>query len=168
MHMEYIWMESPLGRLLLAAQKEKLAGVWMEGQRYFPPDLTAVGTEGETPVLRWARTWLERYFAGERPDAAELPLEMAGSDFQKQVWAALREIPYGETVTYGALAEQLRLGRNAARAVGSAVGRNPISIVIPCHRVVGAGGRLTGYAGGLERKRWLLEHESGEPKRADL
>ena len=159
--MEHIWYDSPLGRLLLAARGGSLTGLWMEGQRYFPEDPDALGAERETPVLVQARDWLDRYFAGARPAVSGLSLDPAGSVFQKRVWGALREIPYGETVTYGALAERLGLGRSGARPVGSAVGRNPISVIVPCHRVVGADGRLTGYAGGLERKRWLLEHESG-------
>ena len=155
---------SPVGPLLLAQRDGKLTGVWMEGQKYFPGPLgeEAQG-RGSSGVLRQAERWLERYFAGERPDAGELPVEPGGSDFQKAVWNALCEIPYGQTATYVEISRKLAAGRGlertSARAVGAAVGRNPISIIIPCHRVVGADGSLTGYAGGLERKIMLLTHE---------
>ena len=115
------------------------------------------------PILQQAGRWLDRYFAGERPAVNELPLAPVGSDFRQEVWKILCEIPYGQTTTYGEIAQKLsaRLGRErmSARAVGGAVGHNPISIIIPCHRVVGSNGRLTGYAGGLERKIKLLTHE---------
>ena len=153
--------ESPLGRILLLEEKGGLAGAWFAGQKYFPA-LTGV-PEGDSPVLDLTKDWLDRYFGGLRPQPRELPLTPAGSAFQRQVWSLLREIPYGQTVTYGALARELAALRGiksmSAQAVGGAVGRNPISVIIPCHRVVGTGGRLTGYAGGLERKQWLLDWE---------
>lgn len=145
---------SPLGALTLAAEGEALVGLWMEGQRHFGANLEL--TPGELPEFARASDWLDRYFAGERPEARELNLAPRGTPFQRAVWAKLFEIPWGETATYGDLARELG---SAARAVGGAVGRNPISIIIPCHRALGANGSLTGYAGGLERKRWLLEHE---------
>ena len=155
---------SPLGPLLLAAAEDRLLGLWLEGQKHYAAGLPEERRENPShPVLLAAENWLERYFAGERPEPGELILAPRGSEFQRLIWSLLPEIPYGETVTYGELAALAarRSGREktAPRAVGGAVGRNPISIIIPCHRVLGAGGSLTGYAGGLERKRWLLRHE---------
>lgn len=151
--------ESPLGQILLAARGEALAGLWFRGQKYEGAGLDrlpAAPEEGEEAALDAAYRWLDRYFAGARPDG-EPPLAPLGTPFQQKVWAALRRIPYGETLSYGELAR--RLG-SSPRAVGAAVGRNPISLLIPCHRVLGAGGSLTGYAGGLERKKALLALES--------
>lgn len=154
---------SPVGRLTLACDGEHLTGLWLEGQKYFGGTGFAAMEPGEyPPVFAQAREWLDRYFAGEKPDASRLPLAPAGSTFRQAVWQLLGEIPYGEVTTYGELAQRLsaRLDRRtSARAVGGAVGHNPISIIIPCHRVVGSGGNLTGYAGGIDRKIWLLEHE---------
>ena len=154
---------SPLGSLLLAAEKEALTGRWLPGQKYYAAGLTEDATEDTShPVLLAAADWLDAYFAGDKPEISALPLAPGGSDFQKLIWGLLREIPYGETTTYGTLAAkaETRLGRKtAARAVGAAVGRNPISIIIPCHRVLGADRSLTGYAGGLDKKEWLLRHE---------
>jgi methylated-DNA-[protein]-cysteine S-methyltransferase len=149
--------ESPLGTMLLAATDRGLAGVWFVGQRH-GPDSRGWRTDPQHPVLREAMAQLAAWFAGERR-AFDLPLDLqAGTPFQQDVWAALRAIPHGGTTSYAALARQL--GRpSAARAVGAAVGRNPLSIVVPCHRVLGSGGSLTGYAGGLERKTALLEME---------
>ena len=154
--------DSPLGALLLAERDGKLAGLWMEGQKYFPDSL---GEEERprSPVLRQAGQWLDRYFAGEKPGIDELPLAPAGSSFRQEVWRLLCGIPYGETATYGEIARQLANRRGgagaSAQAVGGAVGHNPISIIIPCHRVVGSTGSLTGYAGGLQKKIQLLTHE---------
>ncbi len=152
---------SPLGQIVLGSDGEALTGLWFAGQKYFP---TAAMVPDEGLSLFYAaRTWLDGYFAGARPDPAALPIAPAGSDFRRLIWSLLLEIPYGRTATYGALAESaaqaLGLASMSAQAVGGAVGHNPISILIPCHRVLGADGSLTGYAGGLERKRWLLEHE---------
>jgi methylated-DNA-[protein]-cysteine S-methyltransferase len=123
----------------------------------------------DLPAFAAARTWLDRYFAGEKPGIADLPLAPRGTAFQTAVWDLLREIPYGELTTYGALAQAVaaRLGkaRMSAQAVGVAVGRNPVSIIIPCHRVVGADGSLTGYGGGLPLKIRLLEHEGADMSR---
>lgn len=157
---------SPLGPILLAAQGGALTGLWFRGQKYEQAGLERPFAGEEMPeadraVLDRAEAWLERYFAGERP-VIDFPLAPEGTEFQKRVWALLREIPYGETVSYGQLAA--RLGCPSARAVGAAVGRNPISLLIPCHRVLGADGSLTGYAGGLERKRRLLALEQGGEK----
>lgn len=153
---------SPLGEILLAADEIGLTGLWFEGQRYFALSLDAENEAKDLPVFRDAKRWLEIYFAGEEPDF-QVPIHFVGTEFQRQVWELLLEIPYGQTLTYGELAGQLAVKRGlegmSAQAVGGAVGRNPISIMVPCHRVVGAKGNLTGYAGGLERKRFLLELE---------
>lgn len=153
---------SPIGALLLAEREEKLVGLWIEGQKYFPDFAQEERRECEaSPLLRRAGEWLDRYFAGEKPAAGELPLAPKGSGFQSAVWQVLREIPYGETVSYGGISREIaaRRGFASPRAVGGAVGRNPISIIIPCHRVVGSNGSLTGYAGGLQKKIQLLAHE---------
>ena len=149
--------ESPLGTMLLAATDRGLAGVWFVGQRH-GPDSAGWLQEPQHPVLREAMAQLAAWFAGERT-RFELPLDLqAGTPFQQDVWTALLAIPRGGTTSYAELAR--RLGRpRAARAVGAAVGRNPVSIVVPCHRVLGTGGSLTGYAGGLERKTALLRLE---------
>ncbi len=152
---------SPLGPVVLGSDGESLTGLWFAGQKYFPaaPMERADGLA----VFAAARAWLDGYFAGARPDPRALPLAPAGSDFRLLVWDMLLDIPWGQTVSYGALAAEAarRTGRPSmsAQAVGGAVGHNPISLIIPCHRVLGADGSLTGYAGGLEKKRWLLAHE---------
>ena len=155
---------SPLGEILLVSDGEALCGLYFEGQKYIPA-LPEAEKDPSLPVFKSARAWLERYFAGEKPKV-DLPLCAAGTAFQRAVWDLLKEIPYGATVTYGELAERLaaRRGRPcSARAVGAAVGRNPISLIVPCHRVLGADGSLTGYAGGLARKRALLQLEGIAP-----
>lgn len=157
-------LPSPLGPLFLATDGEAIVGLWLEGQKYF-----AAGLEAETeerpdlPVFRQAAAWLDAYF--ERQDLPPLPpLAPRGSAFRQRVWSLLLEIPFGETTTYGALTERLQASGVPAspQAVGGAVGHNPISILIPCHRVVGADGSLTGYAGGVEKKRFLLELEGAD------
>ncbi len=153
------WVESPIGRLRLVAEDGALMGVFMEEHTHAPtPAVSGEGEgEGPDPLLAEAARQLRGWFAGERT-AFELPLAPRGTPFQREVWAALQEIPFGETRSYAEVAA--RLGRpRAVRAVGGANGRNPLSIVIPCHRVIGAAGALTGYGGGMERKRWLLDHE---------
>lgn len=154
--------DSPLGPLLLACDAAGLTGVWFEAQRHFARTLPPTAHPGTHPHLEAARLWLEAYFARE-PLPPLPPLNPQGTAFQQQVWKALLGIPYGGTATYGQLADRLaRAGHMRSpspRAVGAAVGRNPISLLIPCHRVLGAGGSLTGYAGGLERKRLLLQQE---------
>jgi methylated-DNA-[protein]-cysteine S-methyltransferase len=148
---------SPLGPLTLAAQGDALVGLWFDGQKH-QPDTRAWPENPQHPVLLAACQQLAQYFAGERAEF-DLPLGLlSGTAFQRSVWDALREIPVGSTSTYGAVAQ--RIGRpRAVRAVGAAVGRNPLGIVVPCHRVVGSHGALTGYAGGLDRKRALLALE---------
>lgn len=149
--------DSPLGRIILAVTGEQLVGVWFDGQRH-QPDTSTWPVATDHPVLQLAKTQLSEYFAGQRT-TFELPLALdRGTDFQQAVWRALLNVPSGATVTYGELSQ--RVGKPAAvRAVGGAVGRNPLSIVVPCHRVLGANGALTGYAGGLERKTALLHLE---------
>lgn len=153
---------SPLGAMLLAADEVGLVGAWFVGQKYFAAGLPDERLERKTPVLVEATRWLDVYFAGGVPDFLP-PLHPAGSPFRKAVWTALLQIPYGETTTYGAIAQQIAAQREgarvSARAVGGAVGHNPISVIVPCHRVVGADDSLTGYAGGIERKVRLLELE---------
>ena len=153
---------SPMGGILLAADEIGLTGVWFDGQKYFARGLPEERTERNTPVLSAAKRWLDVYFTGREPDFMP-PLNPIGSGFQRAVWELLLQIPYGQTTTYGALAQELAqqqgLAHMSAQAVGGAVGRNKISILIPCHRVVGTGGRLTGYAGGVDRKAGLLELE---------
>ena len=160
--------DSPLGKILLAADEEGVTGVWFEAQRYFAAKLPPEHEEGITPVLGDACRWLDVYFSGREPDFTP-KLHLIGSDFRQAVWALLLQIPYGQTVTYGELARQLaeKQGRPrmSAQAVGGAVGHNKISIIIPCHRVVGTGGSLTGYAGGIERKVKLLALEQTDMTR---
>ena len=160
---------SPIGELLLAAENDALIGLWLEGEKYFPDALCACAvSDDEYPVLLRTKNWLERYFGGQKPDPAELKLAPKGSKFRHQVWKLLLQIPYGQVTTYGALAKEMARLRGvpvmSAQAVGGAVGHNPISIIIPCHRVVGAGGSLTGYAGGLEQKLRLLTLEGALPR----
>ena len=154
--------DSPLGGILLAADEIGLTGLWFEGQKYFARDLSDVRIEQETPVLAEAKRWLDIYFTGKEPDFLP-PLHPTGSEFRKAVWEILLQIPYGQTTTYGEIARQLaekqRLARMSAQAVGGAVGHNPISLIVPCHRVIGADGSLTGYAGGVDKKRRLLALE---------
>jgi methylated-DNA-[protein]-cysteine S-methyltransferase len=157
----YVQVATPLGTFVVAARDRALKGGWFEGQKYFPVISADEGwREEETAVLRAARQQLEAYFSGAST-RFELPLAPEGTAFQQQVWNALLAVPWGETTTYAALARAL--GRPGAfHPVGAAVGRNPISLFIPCHRALGSDGALTGYAGGLERKRWLLDHEGRE------
>lgn len=154
---------SPLGGMLLACDDTGLVGLWFEGQRYFARGLTQPReTRATHPILRETARWLDVYFSGREPGFTP-PLHPAGTPFRSEVWRILCGIPYGTTTTYGAIAAELARRRGAsrvsARAVGGAVGHNPISLIIPCHRVVGADGALTGYAGGLDRKSRLLALE---------
>ena len=155
--------ESPLGMILLASDEESLTGLWFEGQRFFSRTLSAEQEEKETEIIRETEGWLDSYFRGERPENI-LNLNPRGTDFQKKVWNILREIPYGSTISYGDIATRIAReegkGSMSSQAVGSAVSHNPISIIIPCHRVIGRNGSLTGYAGGLDRKKRLLEIEN--------
>ena len=155
---------SPLGLITMASDGENIVGLWNDGQKYF-----AVSVKGEIveksdlPIFAKAKKWLDAYFAGENPAISELPLAPIGDEFRKTVWGILCEIPYGQYTTYGEIAQKTaaRMNRKSmsSQAVGGAVGHNPISIIIPCHRVVGAGGSLTGYAGGISKKVKLLQLE---------
>ena len=147
---------SPLGPILLAADETGLTGLWFEAQKYFPSFLGVDYQEKETPILTETVRWLDVYFSGKDPGFLP-PLHPQGSPFRQTVWDILLTIPRGQTITYGEIAR--RLGVHSAQAVGGAVGHNPISILIPCHRVVGSDGSLTGYAGGLDRKTRLLQLE---------
>lgn len=154
--------DSPLGGILLAADEVGLTGLWFDGEKYFADTLDPEHKAQETPILREAKRWLDVYFRGQEPDFTP-PLHPIGSPFRQEVWALLLQIPYGQTTTYGALAKQLAamhgLSRMSAQAVGGAIGHNEISIIIPCHRVVGTNGSLTGYAGGIDKKAKLLTLE---------
>lgn len=154
--------DSPLGAILLAADETGLTGLWFDGQKFFARDLPAERVEQNTPALSEVKRWLDIYFTGKEPDFMP-PLHPIGSAFRRSVWDILLRIPYGQTTTYGEIARQLaeKQGhpRIAAQAVGGAVGHNKISIIIPCHRVVGTNGSLTGYAGGIDKKVKLLEWE---------
>lgn len=161
--MQYInYYDSPLGRIVLAADEVGLTGLWFEGQKYFALYLDKDHEEKELPILKKARQWLDIYFSGREPDF-KLPLHFIGTPFQNEVWEILYSIPYGKTMTYGEISKLLANRRGikqmSAQAVGGAVGRNEISIIVPCHRVVGTGGNLTGYAGGIDKKMFLLELE---------
>lgn len=160
--------DSPLGGILLAADEIGLTGLWFDGEKYFADNLPKEYTERETSMLLEAKHWLDIYFAGNEPDFTP-PLHPIGSPFRQAVWRLLLEIPYGETTTYGALARRLAaeegLERMSAQAVGGAVGHNEISLIIPCHRVVGSNGSLTGYAGGIDKKVRLLELEGADMSR---
>lgn len=156
--------ESPLGQLTLAAKNDQLLGIWVAEQSYFGAGLLEDSLQKDDLALfHESKAWLQQYFTGQRPDPRWLPLAPQGSPFRQAVWSRLMDIPYGQVVTYGSLAQELapRFGhaRPSARAIGNAVGHNPLTIVIPCHRVIGAGGKITGFASGLDRKRWLLAHE---------
>ena len=157
--------DSPLGGVLLAADESGLTGLWFEGQKYFADNLPEERAERETETLALAKRWRDIYFAGKEPDFLP-PLHPVGSPFRRAVWELLLEIPYGQTTTYGELSRRLAakmgIAHMSAQAVGGAVGHNGISIIIPCHRVVGTGGSLTGYAGGVDKKVKLLELERAD------
>lgn len=155
---------SPIGNLTLACDGGNLVGLWNEGQKYHGATMSEEMIEkDDIPVFDAAKKWLDRYFVGKKPAVSELPLSPIGSEFRQGIWTLLCEIPYGEVITYGDLAKKIavKMNKNAmsSQAVGGAVGHNPISIIIPCHRVVGANGSLTGYAGGISTKVKLLELE---------
>ena len=162
--------DSPLGGILLSADDKGLTGLWFDGQKYFAYGLTESETceEQENSTLTEENLWMYIYFSGKEPDF-DLPISLSGTDFQKKVWGILCAIPYGKTMTYGQIAAQLAAEQGAAhmsaQAVGGAVGHNPLSIIVPCHRVVGTNGSLTGYAGGIDRKIKLLALEGVDMSR---
>ena len=155
---------SPIGDLTLACDGENLVGLWIEGQKYYGGTISkAMVPKDDISVFAAAKKWLDQYFSGKKPSISELPLAPIGSEFRQSVWSILRKIPYGEVLTYGDIAKRLaaQLGRErmSSLAVGGAVGHNPISIIIPCHRVVGAHGSLTGFSAGIQTKIKLLQAE---------
>ncbi|MCM1099776.1 MAG: methylated-DNA--[protein]-cysteine S-methyltransferase [Clostridium sp.] len=153
---------SPVGDILLAADDIGLTGLWFEGEKYYALGLDREHEEREVPVFLEVKRWLDIYFTGKEPDFMP-SIHMIGTPFQMEVWEILRQIPYGDTTTYGEIAKKIAakkgLQRMSAQAVGGAVGHNKISIIIPCHRVVGTNGSLTGYAGGIDKKMKLLIQE---------
>ncbi len=154
--------KSPLGDMLIEADEIGLTGLWFEGQKYFPHNSDEKSEGQENPVFEQTKKWLDIYFSGQKPDF-DIPLHLTGTVFQKEVWEILCNIPYGQTITYGDIAKQLAkkrgLRKMSAQAVGGAVGHNKISIIVPCHRVIGSNGSLTGYAGGIDKKAALLKLE---------
>ena len=158
------YYNSPVGKLLLASKNNKLIGVWIENQKYYLSNLKEkMQKKDDEEILIKAKNWLDRYFENKNPHISELDIEPIGTDFSKKVWTILCTIPYGKVITYGEIARKISKAMNkdkmSAQAVGNAVAHNPISIIIPCHRVIGANGNLTGYAGGLDIKMRLLKHE---------
>ena len=162
---------SPLGRITMASDGERLSGLWFDGQKYFAATLSAAHEEKDLPIFQQTKRWLELYFRGTAPEFTP-PLHLTASPFRLAVWDILRQIPYGQVITYGEIARQLArqsgLTAMSAQAVGGAVGHNPISIIIPCHRVVGTNGSLTGYAGGSEKKIQLLQREGVDVSRFSI
>ncbi|MGQ7331618.1 methylated-DNA--[protein]-cysteine S-methyltransferase [Streptococcus suis] len=149
---------SPLGPISLIASDQGLVGAWFHGQKYFERGVAEEISLTPHPHLDQAARLLAEYFAGKFPGFSQLPLDLRGTDFQMKVWRILQEIPVGQTTSYGQIAKALDI--QSGQAIGGAVGRNPLSIIIPCHRVLSSDMKLTGYAGGLDRKIWLLQHEN--------
>ena len=162
--MYYCTYKSKIGLLYLISDGESLIGCYLEGQKYFPNNIDNYYLNEELSILAKSKDWLEKYFNGENPSIDEIPLNYIGTEFRKKVWEVLKEICYGELVTYRHIAEKIAKAKGletmSAQAVGGAVGHNPLLIFIPCHRVIGVDGSLTGYAAGLENKRFLLNLES--------
>ncbi len=162
--MKYInFYESPLGGITLASDGESLTGLWFDGQKYYLKGLSENAEELDLPIFETAKKWLDIYFSGEKPDFS-VPVAFNDTGFRVTVWKLLMDIPYGETVTYKSLAVKIAKQKGkksmSAQAVGGAVGHNPISVIVPCHRVVGSDGSLTGYAGGTDKKQKLLKLEN--------
>lgn len=164
------YYNSILGKLTIASDGENIIGLWIEGQKYFEDTIKNenIIKKDNLEIFIKTKDWLDRYFRGKRPDVKELKLSPKGSEFRKNVWKILCKIPYGQTITYGKIAKEIATLMNkksmSAQAVGNAVGHNPISIIIPCHRVIGVNGSLTGYAGGIGKKIKLLELENVDIK----
>lgn len=162
----YIKYNSPVGTIFIASDEQNIIGLWIEGQKYFKSTVKEEMTlKDDLPVLNKAKEWLDRYFNGDKPLISELPIKLIGGEFRRLVWKILCEIPYGKVVTYGEIAKKIAKIQNknmSAQAVGGAVGHNPISIIIPCHRVIGSNGSLTGYAGGIDIKEKLLKLENAD------
>ena len=158
------YYNSPVGKLLIASKDGKLIGLWIEGQKYYLGKIKEELIENDKEeILVKTKKWLDKYFLGENPKISDLDISLNGTSFEKVVWELLKKIPYGEVTTYKELSKKVakKLGKEkmSAQAVGGAIGHNPISIIIPCHRVVGTDGSLTGYAGGIDKKVKLLKHE---------
>lgn len=163
--------QSPIGNILLASKENQLVGLWIEGQKNALSNLQSEEEikQCENEILMKTKNWLDQYFRGERPLIEQLDFNPSGTDFRKEVWKILCEIPYGEVTSYKRiamiLAKKRGLKHMSAQAVGNAVGHNPISIIIPCHRVIGSDGNITGYAGGIDKKIYLLNHEKVDTKK---
>ncbi|NLC97405.1 MAG: methylated-DNA--[protein]-cysteine S-methyltransferase [Erysipelotrichaceae bacterium] len=151
--------KTPIGDVLIVSNEDYLIGLWFKGQKYFLGNIKEEPIKKETKVILQTKKWLDRYFNGEKPSISEVKLLLDGSEFQKSVWKILCDIPYGEVITYKDISKLLKKEKMSAQAVGGAVGHNPISIIVPCHRVVGSNNSLTGYASGIENKKKLLIHE---------
>ena len=157
--------KSPLGIITICCDEdEKVVGLFFKNQKYFADNIDGKITENNNlKIFVTVKSWLDKYFAGKKPNIKEIPIKFIGNDFRKSVWKILYKIPYGKTVTYGDIARQIAkqkdITKMSAQAIGGAVGHNPISIIVPCHRVVGKNGKLTGYAAGLNKKKKLLELE---------
>ncbi|MBR4632193.1 MAG: methylated-DNA--[Elusimicrobia bacterium] len=157
---------SPIGNIILCCdEKENIVGLWFEGQKYYADNIEGKIIENNSlKIFKKTKNWLNRYFSGKKPDIKEIPVKFIGNEFRKSVWKILCKIPYGKVITYNDIAKQIANQRGmtkmSAQAVGGAVGHNPISIIIPCHRVIGKNGKLTGYAAGLDKKTKLLELEA--------
>ena len=160
----YSQFKSPIGNISLASKENKLVGAWFEGQKYYLSTVNEELNRKEDKILKKTKKWLDQYFNGEKPSITELDLAPEGTEFRREVWKILCEIPYGKTITYNDIAHEIAKKRGiekmSAQAVGGAVSHNPISIIIPCHRVIGSNGSLTGYAGGIDKKLFLLKHEN--------
>lgn len=161
---------SKIGKLTLVSDGKNLVGLWIDGQKYFGASIDEEIIDDNTlKIFEQTKNWLDRYFNGETPNISELTISPKGSDFRQRVWKILKEIPYGEVITYGEIAKIIakETGKKkmSAQAIGGAVGHNPVSIIIPCHRVVGSDGNLTGYAGGINLKVKLLKHEGVDMSR---
>lgn len=161
---------SKIGKLTLVSDGKNLVGLWIDGQKYFGASIDEEIIDDNTlKIFEQTKNWLDRYFNGENPNISELTISPKGSDFRQRVWKILKEIPYGEVITYGEIAKIIakETGKKkmSAQAIGGAVGHNPVSIIIPCHRVVGSDGNLTGYAGGINLKVKLLKHEGVDMSR---
>ena len=158
-------LHSPLGEVRLRSDGESLTGLWFVGQVNDAKDIDDIEIKNDLPIFGQVESWLESYFSGKQTSIT-IPLQPKGTSFQQRVWQILQEIPYGETMTYGEIAQRIAKEKGvetfSAQAVGQAVGKNPISILIPCHRVLGKNGALTGYAGGVHRKEQLLRIERGK------
>ena len=157
------YYNSNLGKIIIVADNRYIYGLYFDNQKYLPENLEKLEINNNSPIIKQVKLWLEEYSNAKKPNLENLPIKLIGSEFKMLVWSVLKTIPYGKTITYGEIAKTLARKTNkekiSARAVGNAVGHNPISIIIPCHRVIGANGKITGYAGGIDKKTALLKLE---------